>query len=318
MQARPSTALIGYLCLLVLLVGCRSTPTVTVPEPVESGLAPVNGIELFYKKVGSGQPIVVLHGGPGDSHSYFLPQMAALADRYQLIFYDQRASGQSTGSQDLGSVTAATFVADLEGLRQAQGLEKMTLLGHSWGGLLALLYALEYPDQVEALILVAPAPASALNLAELNKRLYGRMSPLERREVAEALALATEEPTPETMADFKQLLYSFYFYDRKVLADLSPIETSPANARVAFQVNQAIWDSLGDYDLHQALTTLEIPTLIIHCNIDPVPIEGAQHIHEALPDSEFVQLKRCGHFPFIDNPRPFFEQLSAFLSRPTP
>lgn len=293
--------------LALLLAACGPSPA------AEAGLRPANGVDLYVRELGRGAPLVVLHGGPGDSHTYFLPQLEALAADHRLILYDQRASGRSGGQDDPAAFTAATFVADLEGLRQTLDLEQMTLLGHSWGGLLALQYALAHPQRVRALILVSPGPPSADGLDALRLNLARRMSAADSRAVDAAYRRALREGTPAAVADFKARLYHFYFFDPDRSAELSPIEASPASARVAFRVNQAIWASLGDYDLRPALATLDVPALIVHCPADPVPLEGARQIHENLPGSQWVELEGCGHFPFVEAPEAFFDSVRGFL-----
>src|SRR2546423_10403183 len=116
----------------------------------------VNGVRLFPRPVGSGPRVVVLHGGPGAHHDYLLPQYDLLANRRELLYYDQRGGGQSPVSRDT-PVGWREHVADLDALRLHLGTERLTLCGYSWGGLLAVLYLLEHPEHVERLALVSPA-----------------------------------------------------------------------------------------------------------------------------------------------------------------
>jgi proline iminopeptidase len=118
----------------------------------------IRGVALFERRVSSGPPTVVLHGGPGAHHDYLLPGFDALARGRELIYYDQRGGGRSAVPRET-PVGWREHVADLEALRQAWGLEQLTLAGYSWGGLLALLYATEHPKRVSRLALVSPAPA---------------------------------------------------------------------------------------------------------------------------------------------------------------
>ena len=125
---------------------------------IRDAMRQVRGVELFERRVGEGPPVVVLHGGPGASHDYLRPGFDLLATGRSLIYYDQRGGGQSP-------VPAGTpvgwqeQVADLEELRKQWGFGRMPLVGYSWGGLLAMLYATTHPDRVERLALVSPAPA---------------------------------------------------------------------------------------------------------------------------------------------------------------
>src|SRR6266542_157387 len=122
---------------------------------------PVDGAELFCREIGQGRPIIVIHGGPDFDHTYLLPEMDRLSDTFRLIYYDQRGRGKSADNVQPEDVTFQSEVEDLEGLRQYFQLESVAVLGHSWGGLLAMEYAIRHPDRVSRLILMNTAPASA-------------------------------------------------------------------------------------------------------------------------------------------------------------
>ena len=108
----------------------------------------VNGVDLFTRRVGTGPLVVVLHGGPGAHHDYLLPQYDRLAQGRSLFYYDQRGGGRSPVEREV-PVGWREHVADLDAVRGALKLERVTLCGYSWGGLLAVLYLLEHPDRVE-------------------------------------------------------------------------------------------------------------------------------------------------------------------------
>src|SRR2546427_2466230 len=115
------------------------------PTPAVAATVELDGVRLFTRRAGDGPPVVVLHGGPGAHHDYLLPQYDLLARGRTLLYYDQRGGGQSPVSRET-PVGWREHVADLEALRRQWGgaLERLTLLGYSWGGLLALLYLLEH------------------------------------------------------------------------------------------------------------------------------------------------------------------------------
>lgn len=127
------------------------------PAPLE-GYVPVEQAQLYYRAIGQGHPIILLHGGPDFDHNYFLPDMDRLSDAFRLIYYDQRGRGKSSGQVQDASLQSD--LQDLEGLREYLRLESMTVLGHSWGGLLAMEYAIRYPHRVSYLILMNTGPAS--------------------------------------------------------------------------------------------------------------------------------------------------------------
>ena len=135
----------------------------------------LNGVRIYTRRVGDGPPVVVLHGGPGAHHDYLLPQYDRLALGRTLLYYDQRGGGRSPVPRDT-PVGWREHVADLEALRDRWGLERVTLLGYSWGGLLAVLYALEHPARIGRLALVSSAPITAAWRDEFDRRL-GPSSP---------------------------------------------------------------------------------------------------------------------------------------------
>src|SRR5258708_9900500 len=136
----------------------------------------LNGVHLYTRRVGDGPAVIVLHGGPGAHHDYLVPQSERLALGRTLLYYDERGGGRSPVSRET-PVGWREHVADLEALRQRWGLERVTLLGYSWGGLLAVLYALTHPDRVARLALVSAAPLTAAWRDEFERRLAAPIAP---------------------------------------------------------------------------------------------------------------------------------------------
>ena len=124
-------------------------------------LIPVKGGKIYCHVIGSGEPIVIVHGGPGMEHTYFLPQLNSLANKYRLIFYDQRGSGRSPVDVDPSTMTMDQFVDDLDSIRSFFKMDKMNLMGHSFGGLIAMRYAVKFPDHLNRLILMNTTPQSS-------------------------------------------------------------------------------------------------------------------------------------------------------------
>src|SRR5690349_5194367 len=121
---------------------------------VFEGYAPVNNLALYYREIGEGPPMVLLHGGPDFDHTYLLPDMDRLADAYHLIYYDQRGRGLSVGDDSILDISIESEMQDLEELQNHLQLEMITVLGHSWGGQLALSYAMSHPERVSNIILM--------------------------------------------------------------------------------------------------------------------------------------------------------------------
>src|SRR5713226_5793968 len=120
---------------------------------VEEGFVDAHGVLIYYKIIGRGAPLMIVHGGPGASHDYLLPHLLPLARTNKLIFIDERGSGRSEKLEDASQYTVENMVEDVENVRQALGLGKISLLGHSYGGVLAQAYAFKYQQNLSHLIL---------------------------------------------------------------------------------------------------------------------------------------------------------------------
>ncbi|MGZ8398412.1 MAG: alpha/beta fold hydrolase [Gemmatimonadales bacterium] len=273
-----------------------------------SGFRDVRGIRIFERRIGGGPPTVVLHGGPGAHHDYLLPGFDALARGRELIYYDQRGGGRSAVPRET-PVGWREQVADLEALRQVWELERLTLAGYSWGGLLALLYAVEFPDRVASLALVSPAPAWREARVEFERRFAERnQAPGLQRERAALRGSGLRECDAEAYAQkLFELSVAPYFSDPVRAHDLTPF-------RVTGRTQQEVWSSLGDFDLRPALAGLSIPALILHGEDDPIPVATARSVASLL-GAEFHQLPHCGHVPYVEAHEDFVRLMDGFLTR---
>lgn len=262
---------------------------------------------LFTRRAGDGPLTVVLHGGPGAHHDYLLPQYDRLATRRALFYYDQRGGGRSPVPRE----TPAGWqehVADLEAIRGKLGLERLTLCGYSWGGLLAVLYLLEHPQRVERLALVSPASITATGRRAFEAEFARRMSAPEIRDARDELRssdLAGRDPDAYRRRAF-ELSVAGYFRDPRDAAHLTPF-------RVTARTQDAVWTSLGEYDLTSRLAALESrpPTLVLHGAYDPIPIAGSRTL-AGLLGGEMVELP-VGHCPHVEATADFVKALDRFL-----
>jgi len=275
----------------------------------------LNGVRIYTRRVGDGPPVVVLHGGPGAHHDYLLPQYDRLALGRTLLYYDQRGGGRSPVPRDT-PVGWREHVADLEALRDHWGLDRVTLLGYSWGGLLAVLYLLEHPERVERLALVSPASITAANRDEFERRFAERMNAPEivaAREELRASGLRERDPAAYHRRAF-ELSVAGYFRDPADAKHLTPF-------RVTARTQQEVWRSLGEYDLRPRLRTLHTqhPTpnaFILHGTYDPIPIEGSREL-AAILNAELVDLP-VGHCPHVEATEQFVAAVSPHLDRQPP
>lgn len=300
------------ICLIVLSINlCLYACCSNDSTYFEEGLKKINNVNLYYKVMGKGTPIVILHGGPGLDHTYLLPQMGKLSKNYQLIFYDQRASGGSSGNADSISITMDNFIQDLEGIRKAFNLGKMNLLGHSFGGLLAMYYSIKYPDNLNSLILLNTAGASR-EFIDKPGNPKCKMSPEDR----DALKTLMESDaflnfTTDGMEKFFRLNFKKNFYDKSLLGSLN-LSLNENTAKHVPYINSILLNSLGNFDIHYQLKAIKCITLIIHSEYDPVRLELIERIQNNISNSKLVVLEKCGHFPFIESQEKLFSILEDF------
>lgn len=285
--------------------------TLPIPAPRAHGFTTSTEVPLYWREDGPADApaVLLLHGGPGAHHDYLYPQMLALASRFRVITYDQRGGGQSKYDNQ-GPVTWQTQVGDLAHVMNELALQCPMVVGYSWGGLLAMLYAIEQtrnPDlpAPSKLALISPAPITKSWRTEFESTLAERQkSPV----IAELRAQLNASGLRERdMAQFRQRAFELsvagYFADPRNAEALTPF-------RVTGKVQQSIWESLGDFDLRDELRAVRLPVLVVHGRNDPIPLHSARAVADTL-NGELIVLDHCGHVPYVEQP----EQLDAALFR---
>ena len=294
-----------YLLLLLSAITLSAEPTF-----VETDRA-----KLFCTVEGKGSPIIVLHGGPGLSQDYLLPQMNKLAENHLVIFYDQRGSGKSEGGQNEALMQLSVFIEDIEAIRKNFGLEKVSILGHSWGGFLAMNYAIAYPEAIGKLILLNSMPSTSedleLFLQEWTRRMTPHMDELNQIQNSKEFAAGD----PDTMANYLQIIFRTYCA-LKESADVLQLQASPEANRKWIKTSEHFSQTLFamPFNLDPDLKELSCKTLIVHSDRDPIPLSTAKHLSKVIPSSQLVVLKDCGHFPYVEKPEELFPILETFLN----
>lgn len=300
------------LAVLVAASGLVACARPAAEPPVTEGLLPVNGTELYVKRVGSGDPIVVVHGGPVLEHGYLLPHLQPLAKTHQLIFFDQRLSGRSAGHVDSASVRLATFVEDIEALRLSLGLDRMVLLGHSWGGLLALEYAIRHGRRLTALILLDPMPPSTSLWQKEEAILATRITAEDSLDLA---ALRTTEAfanrDPQAVEQALRISFRPQFHNRALVGDLKLYVPEDYGER-SRQFGYMLAD-LMSFDLLDSLTVVNMPTLILYGSDEPAAELSGAALAARIPHARLVRIGGAGHFPFVEQPSAFLATVRAFL-----
>lgn len=267
------------------------------------------GVPLFARWIGDGGPVIVtLHGGPGASHDYLRPQFDALASGRTILYYDQRGSGGSPVERE-ADLSWRAHVADLHAVVSAHATAPVTLLGFSWGGLLALLYALEHPGAVARLGLVAPAPAYPEARERYNAEFERRQSAPEiaaaRAELSQS-GLRERDPDSFWRRAF-ELSVAGYFREPSRARLLTPF-------RVSSRVQQAVWHSLRGMDLRPRLGSVQADTLILHGRFDPVPLEASETLAALMPHSRLLVFDDSGHALYAEETARFVATMGDWLA----
>lgn len=293
------------------------------PEVLETAI-PVDGAALHSRVIGQGEPVIVLHGGPDFDYSYLLPELDRWADGFRLVYYDQRGRGRSADQVRPEDVTLESDLGDLDQVRRHFGLDTATLLGHSWGAVLALEYALRYPARVSRLILMNPAPVSVDDLALLRATYVEQLGPQMERQEAIVAGAAYQEGDPEAVAARYRIHFTHALTRPEDYESLMTRMTAAFDRQgregilkaraVEDRLYRDTWELPG-YDLLPELRTLAIPTLVIVGEDDFIPIQVAEHIAQAVPQARFVTIPGCGHFAYLECAEEVRRAVDEFVER---
>jgi proline iminopeptidase len=267
----------------------------------------VDGAELFYTTHGAGQPIVLMHGGLGPDHSYFRPWLDALGDELRLIYYDHRSGGRSSRLKSFAGITHETLVDDADRLRAHLGYDQIVLLGHSYGGMLALEYALRYPERLAGLILCCTAPAWDYG-DEIDRNAAARGIPraLEARERDRDKPIESDDAMRRHWVDIQPLY--FHRIDPKVIAAM---DAGMIYSAAAYNLSEIL---LADFDLSARLIEITVPTLVIAGRDDWVTTPSqADRMMAALPNARLAMFEESGHYPFVEEHKLFIETVRQWL-----
>ncbi len=289
-----------------------------IPAPRDEGFTTSAAAPLYWAKHGkeNAPKLLVLHGGPGADHCYLLPQMLHLGERYDLLFYDQRGGGQSK-TDARTPITWRTHVEDLAAVVAEFSLDPLSIVGYSWGAMLALLYAIEQKTNPHLLApyrlaLINPAPLTHEYRRQFEAEFARRQQSPEIQKLREELAvsgLKEKDPAAYRQRAF-ELGVAGYFSDPRKAKDLTPF-------RVVARVQESVRESLGDFDLIRDLKGIKIPSIIIHGRDDPIPLASSVEAARAL-GTNLVVLDECGHVPYVEQPEMLFAALDSFLDETNP
>jgi proline iminopeptidase len=309
-----------------LLSGCIQQKTQSNVYPVQEGFVDARGILMYYTSIGNGKPLVIVHGGPGASHDYFLPYLLPLARSHRIVFIDERGSGKSEKLEDPSGYTVEAMVEDVESVRTALDLGKIDLLGHSYGGVLAQAYALKYQENLAHLILCSTFHSTkAMN--EVFHRMLEKMAPelrsrIQKMESAGLYGHGKEFEKNRYTDDYMTAAWGEGYFPYLYQNHPDPNYSATAAGNMSWDLYRVMWGSNGEYVIDGNLTsveyaarlgTLTVPTLITAGDNDECSPALAHEMNGLIPGSKLVILPRSGHMTFVDQPGMFIKTINDFL-----
>ena len=310
-----------FLLLAIVLAGVSGV--CYAQSPREGCLRTPDGVQLFYKIAGSGpETLVVVHGGPGNSLESIFNDFEPISKNRTVIYYDQRGQGKSELVKDGSKLGYEQHVADLEAVRQHFKLDKMTLMGNSWGGLLISLYAVEHPDRVERMILDSPAGPMKGFLDDMEDEISRRSAKIY---TPQQIANSRKFRDPNTWLKAKDPLAICHDFYYMVLATYTYSQTfgdgykgdlcvgGTDSVRQQPMVRAHAWSSLGDFNLIPKLGAVKAPVLVIHGAADVIPLRSSEAWAAGYPNARLFLIQKAGHISQIEQPEIFFPAIETFL-----
>ena len=286
----------------------------------QEGYIPVDGYRVWYRIVGGGGtheqlPLLILHGGPGAPHDYLENLEALASDTRRVVFYDQLGCGRSDHPDDPALCSVARFADELETVRRALGLDRVHILGQSWGGMLAQEYALRQPQGLVSLILANTTSSIPVWLAEAN-RLREQLPP----EVNATLTRHEEAGTTDSQ-EYQDAMNVFY---ARHVCRVTPM---PEFVQRAFDQLGYVYNYMNgpsefhvvgvikDWDCTNRLSEIRVPTLIISGLYDESTPVINEVLHRGIAGSEWVLLQNSSHLAHVEEPELYMQTVQAFLRR---
>lgn len=298
---------------LILIVGLAALCLffLSLSGQTKEGYIENGKVSLFYKISGEGLPVVILHGGPGFGFHYMEPYLFFLTQKFKLIYFDQRGCGDSEVG-DSSEITFDRLVDDIEFLRKELKLERINLLGHSFGALLALEYAKRYPENCGAVVLVGAAPAKSSYLPK--KSDFSRLSVEEQTRFKEITKNGTfEKRDPEAVSFIFSCFFKMTMGDGEKAAEID-LGLDKGRIEKMFSAMSTLQPFMDSYDITAHLDSLKSPVLIIHGEKDSIPEESPMALHDMIPNSIFIIYNGAGHFPFAEKKYDFIQDVMRFFT----
>jgi len=318
--------LLVLVCPLVAVQKQKAAPASASVNAQQEGFVDANGVMLYYLILGRGEPLVVMHGGPGASHEYFLPYLLPLARHNRVVFIDERGSGRSQKTADPAGYTIENMVEDLEAARIALNLGKINLLGHSYGGALVQAYALKYQQNLQHLILGSTWSSTAA-MNQVFAHMKEKMAPelrerIDRLEAAGLFGHGKDYEKNRYPAEYMIAAWGEGYFPYVYQARPDPNYDPLAQGNTAWDLYREMWGEHGEFVIDGNLKSVEytdrlpgikVPTLVLVGDHDECNPSLAHVMHEKIAGSKLVIFPKAGHMTFVDQPELFVKAVDEFL-----
>ena len=291
--------------------------------PTKEDLISFRGYKVWYRIVGDREehgklPLLILHGGPGATHDYLEPLEEMAATGRRIIFYDQLGNGGSSRPSDPSLLTVALYVEELGEVRRALGLDRVHILGQSWGGMLAMEYALTQPAGLASLIL-ADSPASAAQWVTEISRLRDELPPDVRKTLLKHEAAGTTDDPA-----YQEAMLIFY---RRHVCRLDPwpdcLNRTFEEMMRSPEVYGTMWGpselhvtgTLKEWQVVDRLNEIRVPALVLGGRHDEATPAVMETVHRGIPGSELVIFENSSHMPHLEETQLYMKTVGDFLER---
>ena len=274
----------------------------------------VDGATLLFREYGKGDPLVIVGGLAGASNDYLVPLAQEFGKKYRTILIDMRGTGGSTINRlDTNNVNACRVASDLEALRGHLKLKTWIVVGHAWGGGMALTYAGLYPKAIRGLLLIGPTGIDVKFIDYYSGNIAKRMTHEDSVLYNQWTHVSRWSPQrPKAMLEQFRAKLGGYVVDRKQLPNLRATFTERTYVSAVAEV---YWSAFLDHspDLRSLLISFKSPAIILQGALDPVDKRTAERIRTALKGARYKEIKSSGAFPWLEQPKEFWAASNVFL-----
>jgi len=277
----------------------------------------LSNASLYYEIKGEGLPILLLSGGPGLSSGQLSSLRDSLSQKYKCILFDQRGTGQShTSPFDSTTINLKQSIEDISSLLKKLKLDRVIIVGHSWGAMLAVNFAIAYPSQINKLVLIGSGPLAFSDFIIQQDNIMGRTNNAERENMDRLQDSISQAKSPSEATAYRKKLgkqfLKFISYDpTKVDSMFEEVSKSRTNFAMQSLMIQDLQKM--NYNVKSKIGSFNFPTLVICGRQDPVGLFPSIYLKELNNKFNLVWIEKSGHFTWLEQPGAFYLELFKFL-----